>query len=99
MQFERAIFFGKIALVLTIINFLIMGFLIVDVFQQFSSCFINYLLLALVGTILSALITAIVSVRLYKTQLAVILVFINAFLMITPLILLYIIIKGFCVIC
>lgn len=100
MHFEKAKKWGSIALLVTLINGILIGILFIDtLFQVWFTSSIYYLVIFSCASIPIGLIASIISIRLYKTTLATILIFINAFLLIVPIIFLYIVTKGFCVIC
>ena len=100
MHFEKAKNRGSIALVVTLINSILIGILFIDtLFPSWFGISIDFLLIISSLSIPIGLIAAIVSVRLYKTNLGVILIFANALFMIVPILFLYLISKGFCVIC
>lgn len=100
MRFDRAIFWGKIAFIATLFNFVLTGILVVDTVREYvSSTILGYLLIVSCFSIPLGLIASITSVRLYNTTLAAVLIFLNAFLLIIPIIFIYIIKTGFCVIC
>lgn len=100
MHFEKAKKWGSIALAVTLINSILIGTLFIDtLFPGRFGISIDFLLIISSLSIPIGLIAAIVSVRLYKTNLGVILIFANALFMIVPILSLYLISKGFCVIC